>query len=232
MDAFGSSDDLDLEDPEMELDDDDAIEFDRDIAEAMYREGMYTTDPARWERIREVIPFDDLVTELHGTHATVISCPFHGRDSKPSFNIYRRTNDAYCFGCPDGHKYYDSVRFAAAKLEISRKEALEWLERKYNLPPMADLRVEQEEYLPPPTVELTFNDLRTPYKLFVRSAVRQKLLDRVADIRKTAQTAEAFLYVYFSNSPDRSSLDAPGLPLAQVLGSERTQSLLSAKATK
>jgi hypothetical protein len=121
----------------------------------------------RFERIREVVDMEEIIHELH-PRATghVFSCPFHGRDSRPSFYFYRSSNSAWCFGCPLGSQLYTPVEFVAAKFGITKMEAVKWLEKKYNLPPLED---EEEDFtdLGDGTIEvrkvLTFDDIRDAY---------------------------------------------------------------------
>jgi hypothetical protein len=79
----------------------DDLAFDRATAHALYKAGFMETHPHRWLRISEEVRFEDVVLLLTGLTGLKISCPFHGRDSNPSFQIYRRGNDAFCFGCLD-----------------------------------------------------------------------------------------------------------------------------------
>jgi hypothetical protein len=149
------------------------VDFARTAEQARWLNGLYKVNPERWERLRREVRFDDVVKELHGTNAATISCPFHGRDSRPSFHIYLRTNDAYCFGCPEGEKYYDHISFTKKILDLeSNTQALEWLEKEFELPPIDDVLREQEEdeeedeeeeTTTPSGVLLSFADLFEPF---------------------------------------------------------------------
>lgn len=77
------------------------IDFQRESIQKLYRSGEGGINPERWERARDEVRFEDVVSELTGERSGVIRCPFHGRDQHPSFTLYARTNDAYCFGCLD-----------------------------------------------------------------------------------------------------------------------------------
>jgi hypothetical protein len=188
------------------------IELSRAAARELYNIGPYEVHPERWERVREDIRFDDLVEEFEGTgHREVISCPFHGRDSKPSFHLYRRTNDAYCFGCCEGQKYYDAVRFVAAKMGCSRIEALRWIEKHYNLPPIADVRMDEEEEQGEIQI-LSFEDL-TPY--YITKASRDIATSRDVEL------AESYLRIFFEAKKENNPL-----PLARVLGREAVRAIL------
>ena len=87
----------------------------------------------RWNRIRKEICFADVVADIHGTTQDVIPCPFHGQTSRPSFTLYRRTNDGYCFSCPEGRRYYDAVLFVCEEWGYTRLQAITWLEQTYNI---------------------------------------------------------------------------------------------------
>lgn len=61
------------------------------------------------------------------------SCDLHGtgRDTKPSARLYPGSNDFYCFACD---KTRDAVELVRVKENLGFMEALDFLERKYNLP--------------------------------------------------------------------------------------------------
>ena len=94
--------------------------------------------PARWERARTEPDVRDVMDILHDRRGNPCSCPFHGRDSKPSFNFYPAHNDCSCFGCPDGDNYWDTIKIVARTKDISATSALLWLEREIKLPPLVD----------------------------------------------------------------------------------------------
>ena len=91
---------------------------------------------ARWERARSEVDARDVIFMLHDRRGNPMSCPFHGRDSKPSFYYFPENNTCFCYGCPDGDGYWDNVKVVARTLEITRPQALRWLEREFHLPPM------------------------------------------------------------------------------------------------
>ena len=90
---------------------------------------------ARHARINRDVKMEDVVADIHGTMQDVISCPFCDRSSKPSFHLYPKTNDAYCFAC---NGYYDVVSFVCCKWGCTRPWAIQWLEQHYNLLPIPD----------------------------------------------------------------------------------------------
>lgn len=121
------------------------VSLERDSVQNFYRSSFGGINPDRWERANNEILFQDVVAELTGHRDTVIRCPFHGRDRTPSFTLYSRTNDAYCFGCPPGSMLYDNVTFVSKYMELSRVQALYWLEKTFNLPSMPNILVDDEE---------------------------------------------------------------------------------------
>jgi hypothetical protein len=144
-------------------------------------------NPMRWERIRTEVRFDDVVADLLGeSGGNSIRCPFHGRDSTPSFNLYRGTNDGWCFGCPPGEQYYDSVLLVSRFNDITRVAAMQWLEKKWNLPPIADIENEEEER--EILVEIGFDDLVEPYVFKVA---------RHLDSSQDVELAEDYMRIFF-----------------------------------
>lgn len=79
------------------------LTFEKSNLYKLYRSGWSQgINPERWDRVRRDIRFEDVVADLTGHSGTTsIRCPFHGRDSRPSFWLYKRTNDGWCFGCLD-----------------------------------------------------------------------------------------------------------------------------------
>lgn len=165
------------------------LNFERNSLHKLYRSGEAGgIHPERWDRIRRDIRFEDVVADLSGhSGSSAIRCPFHGSDSRPSFWLYRGSNDGWCFGCPPKEQYYDHIRFVARYLDINRVQALRWLEKKWDLPPLANLpdEEEDEEYT---TVKLSFDDLQEPY---IRKAIKQ-----VHEF-KDVELAEDYVRYYF-----------------------------------
>lgn len=170
------------------------LEIHRKNISRVYASTYRTVNPERWERAKQDIPFDDVVSDLYGQSGSKISCPFHGRDSTPSFTFYRSPNDAFCFGCPSGEGYYDSVIFVSRYMGVNRLQALKWLEDKYELPPLADVE-DAETYLEEEETEeeasfvtLTYEDLVEPY-----------IIRATTDIQATKDVHRAldYLNLYF-----------------------------------
>jgi hypothetical protein len=179
------------------------IEFSRSAYAKLYYSGEAAgVNPIRWERVRNDIRIEDVVFELTKKNTQAISCPFHGRDSRPSFYVYRRTNDCWCFGCPPRQQYYDAVRFTSKLFNFSRVKALIWLEHKFELPPIEDVLSEKED----DTVSLSFEDLREP---FLQKATQDIITT------KDPELAMEYLRLYFESEHDKAAI-----PLASVLGKE------------
>jgi hypothetical protein len=163
------------------------LNFEKDSLHKLYQTGTSGgINPKRWDRVRSEIRFEDVVADLSGlSGSNAIRCPFHGRDSRASFWLYRGTNDGWCFGCPPKEQYYDHVRFVARYLDIPRAAALRWLEKKWDLPALADdVEDEEEDYI----IELRYEDLQEPYIL--------KAIKQVQEF-KDVELAEDYLCQYF-----------------------------------
>lgn len=210
------------EDPKLLIDDD--VDF--GDANELRVEGI---SDARWERVRTVIDVRDVLYMLHNRRGSPMSCPFHGRDSKPSFNIYIESNDCFCWGCPDGEGYWDNVRIVARTLEISRPQALRYLEREFKLPKLEedpnDLAVDldelpdEEEDDETPSMLLTFADIAPA---FITTA--RKLIKSAAGTTESVPTATTLLECYFTAEKHEDPL-----PLARVVGSETVRALIKKK---
>ena len=213
------------------------LDFERSSVERLYRTGPSGINPERWERARKDIRFDDVVAELTGHRDSVIHCPFHGRDAHPSFTIYNRTNDAYCFGCPSGSMYYDSIIFTAKYLEINRARALQWLEQKWDLPPLADVSTEPTDEDESELGELLrFRDLAEHYIIKANRDVQEV---------KDVELAEDYIRIYFKGlAMEKAAEEAEkgeegedladghlkaALMLAKVLGKEKLASIVEQK---
>lgn len=208
------------------------LDFERESVLKLYRTGINGINPERWERVRDDIRFEDVVAELTGHRDSVIRCPFHGRDNTPSFTLYPRTNDAYCFGCPPGQMYYDAITFVSKYMEVSRVQALQWLEKTFDLPHMVDVRLEDDEE---EDELLTFWDLAEPFILQTSREVQET---------KDPELAEDYIRTYFvalnlekeakeaektdDFDPQDMHLEA-ALELAKVLGKESLTAIANRK---
>lgn len=184
----------------------------------------------RWERVRTGVDIRDLIYLLHSRRGSVIRCPFHGRDSKPSFNIYTGTNTAFCFGCPEGDGFWDTIKLVARTMDISRTKALRWLEREYGLPALAgeeppdheeplDLDAALADEPEDNTILLEVDDLRDCY---IRMA-RDLVLERAGDGDAVA-TARA-LHERFFEAVRRADV----VPLARFVGVDAVRAAIKAK---
>lgn len=183
---------------------------------------------ARWDRVKTQIDVRDVVYMLHNRRGSPISCPFHGRDSKPSFYFYLENNDCHCFGCPDGDNYWDNVKIVSRTLEISRSQALRYLEREFKLPKLeedpADFAVDldeepEEDEDEQPTMLLAFEDIAPA---FVTTA--RKLIKSTAGTTESVPTATTLLECYFTAEKHEDPL-----PLARVVGAETVRALIKKK---
>jgi hypothetical protein len=144
------SDVLDDPIPEPEGDDVEVVDFsDQDIYLNM------GVSDARWDRAKANPDVRDLLSDLEGARGNPISCPFHGSDSKPSFYIYPKANDCWCWGCGEVDGYWDNVKIVARHFGMATAEgkddrvtALKWLEAHYPMPELKD----DESYRPPDMV--------------------------------------------------------------------------------
>lgn len=212
------------EDPNLLTDDD--VDF--GDPEELRVEGI---SAARWERVKTQIDVRDVVYMLHNRRGNPISCPFHGRDSKPSFYFYLENNDCHCWGCAEGENYWDNVRIVAKSLEITRSQAVRWLEREFALPKLEedpldvvvdldeaeDAEVEEEESAE--GTLLTFDDIAPA---FVTTA--QRLIGAAKGTTEAVPKATALLECFFT-----AEKHSDPLPLARVVGSETVRALLKRK---
>jgi hypothetical protein len=203
------------------------LDFDRESAQRLYATSTGGVNPERWERARDEVRFEDVVSELTGHREHLLHCPFHGKDRTPSFQLYPRTNDAYCFGCPPGSQYYDSIIFASKYLDCNRMQALQWIEKTFGLARLPDTPPEEEDE--PGT--LGFWDLSEAFILKAAHDVQES---------KDPELAEDYIRIYFSSLALEKSAKAsedPGsaclqaaIGLASVLGKEKVASIAGSKA--
>lgn len=213
-----------------EVDDDGLLDVDfGDVEELTSPIGNISM--ARWDRARMDIDAREVIYMLHERRGNPISCPFHGRDSKPSFNYYRGSNTYFCFGCPDGDGFWDNIKIVARTLEITRSQALRWLEKEFELPPMlnegpvldlenfAGLEVSEEEELEVPQSLLNTTDLRAP---FVSAAQRQ-----VFSFRSTPDAVDVVKELFDTFWTALKHGDP--VPLAKLVGADTVKLLIQRK---
>jgi hypothetical protein len=187
---------------------------------------------ARWERARSEVDARDVIFMLHDRRGNPMSCPFHGRDSKPSFYYFPENNTCFCYGCPDGDGYWDNVKVVARTLEITRPQALRWLEREFHLPPMGDEQepvdldsdeglviVDETEEVEPAENLLQAEDLRSAYVGTARRLVKSQA-GTSEGYPLSQELLERFFTALKRNDP---------VPLAQVVGAEAVRSLIRSK---
>lgn len=173
----------------------------------------------RWERIRELIDFKDLVFEMavpRNAKGDAISCPFHGRDSNPSFHFYRRSNDAYCFGCPPGDQLWDHIKFVSRILGKTKVGALKWLEEQYNLPKIEE---ELDEVEKDSITLLDIGDLKEPFikRVHQLSEQEQTTEDKVAIVLE-------LMRLYFEAEKAKDPV-----PMARLVGIKTVRNILKQK---
>ena len=213
-----------------ELEDDD-VEF-GDVNEMQFQ-GI---SQARWDRAKKDVDIRDLIFQLYGKRGNPISCPFHGRDSKPSFYFFLENNDCTCYGCAEGDNYWDTIKVVTKTLEITRSQAVRWLEREYNLPPLADEadvvidvdaaeEAEDEEPAPP---LLTVEELRPHYEAKVRRLLIQSRNEPLEHLlEETVPNAQMFLRRFFESEHYQDPY-----MLAHVVGAETVRGLIRTKQAK
>lgn len=186
--------------------------------------------PMRWDRVREECDVRDIMDILHDRRGNPCSCPFHGRDSKPSFYFFPQNNSCFCFGCPDGDGAWDPIKLVSRSLDVSNTRALLWLEKEFKLPPLEnDTSTEEavidltedpeaEEEADPPLLA-TVDDLRDSFILHAASTIaKQASSDGVVAL------ARGFHEAYFLADKH----DDP-IPLARILGADVVTSVIQRK---
>lgn len=206
-------------DESLESQDYEEIEFSREEARKMAKSYGNIISEERWQRVKELIDFRDLVIDRTGRvpRGRAISCPFHGRDSNPSFFFYQEANDAFCFGCPDKDQYWDHVKFISRYENMTRVGALKWLEKEYNLPPMEE---DIEEIKDTIEILIQINDLKEPYIRKVNELVKGSSNQKVPIVLELMRT-------YFQAEKDNDPL-----PLATILGAKEIKKILKEKQLK
>jgi hypothetical protein len=206
------------------------VEFNRVVARDLYRAGFGNSNLlARWDRIKTEVKFEDVVEQVLGFTDPVIRCPFHGGKS---FTLYRRTNDAYCYGCPPGSGYYDSVRLIAGLHGYTRAQAITWLEKQYDLPPLEGIDEDEDEDDDDDdtgVATLTYADLIEPYITLASSQFLQN---------PEPELARKYIEIFFDSLPEKNAdLSSEeelkrAVPLACVLGSEIVEAIKQRKVGK
>ena len=168
--------------------------------------------PDRWERARKDIDFRDLVEELTGQGARGgnVSCPFHGTDRTPSFRFYPHNNNGFCWGCPPGEQFYDTISFVAKHMACNRVTALRWLESANDLASIADLDGEEKDEDEAEEVQITVEDLSGPFVVQAGEQVQAVCESDGAD--SALELAEKYIRLYF-----QAEQDGDPLPLARAL---------------
>lgn len=190
---------------------------------------------ARWERAKANPDVRDLIQDLFGLRGNPISCPFHGTDSKPSFNFFPKNNDCTCYGCGDGDNYWDNVKIVARNFgyhtpegKDDRHAALEWLEAHYPMPKLKDddsyqapdMIIVEEEATGIPDDPLAKLDIKLLREHLVRLAAG-RVRAQCNDPDTAVAIAQEHLELLFTALRDGNKL-----ALARVLGRTETMKLI------
>ena len=106
----------------------------------------------RADRVKKKVQIRQLLYDLgyrvrpdSGDREEQFPCDLHGdgRDLKFSARVY--SDQWYCFGCDKSRDVIETVR---EKLDLGFSDAIQWLEKKYDLPP---LPFESSDYIRPAT---------------------------------------------------------------------------------
>jgi hypothetical protein len=192
---------------------------------------LFLINPARWDRVREEINFQDLVQELTGHHShDKIRCPFHGIDRTPSFGFYPKNNNGFCWGCPPGEQFWDNVSFVAKHFSIDKVKALLWLESTNNLSAIPDL--EDEEAEEAEEAEITCEDLKEPFVIQAGEEVQACAKKEGAD--SALQLATEYIRIYFNATQARINPVNPDyndpMPMARALEPAKLEAARRKKA--
>lgn len=102
---------------------------------------MASRNERRIERVKTQVPIRHLMVHFGyrvqmeaGDREEQFSCDLHGdgSDTKPSARVYP-DNTVYCFACGITR---DVIALTRAKLDLGFMEAVDWLEKKFDLPVM------------------------------------------------------------------------------------------------
>ena len=208
------------------------LDFGRESVQRLYLTSTGGINPERWERARDEVRFEDVVSELTGHREHLLHCPFHGRDRRPSFQLYPRTNDAFCFGCPPGSQYYDSIIFVSRYMDCNKMQALQWIEKTFDLPKLPNAPLEDGDE----DGTLGFWDLSEPF-----------ILKAAHDVQESGdpELAEDYIRIYFKGlAMEKAAAESEKgdegedlgdmhlkatLVLAKVLGKEKLNSIVEQK---
>lgn len=140
---------------------------------------MASRNERRVERVKTQVPIRHLLASFGyrvqvdgGDREEQFCCDLHGdgHDNKPSARVYP-DNTIYCFACGIAR---DTIALTRAKQDLGFWEAVEWLEQKYNFPPMP---FDTEDDPAPRTVVQQIADSIVTLQTFeeIRDQVRKRL---------------------------------------------------------
>jgi hypothetical protein len=129
--------------------------------------------------------------------------------------------------CPPGSQYYDSVIFVSKYMDCNKVQALQWIEKTFDLPRMPDAPPEDEEE----GGVLGFWDLSEPFILKAARDVQEN---------RDPELAEDYIRIYFSSlaleksaktvEDSASARLQAAVGLASVLGREKVAAIANHKA--
>lgn len=203
------------------LHDPEDFDFSKENLKKLYS-NVHVADPELWDRryqrVRDEILFSEVVEDLTGKHGDLISCPFHGTDTTPSFCVYppARGNMGFCFGCSAP---YTHVTFVAKYRGVSKSSALTWLEKNWNLPPLVSEAKAPVDDDTVSTITLEFSDLSNLYVSHARKDITQS---------KEYELAEEYLRIYFEAEQEEDQLKQVKA-LGEVLGAAAVARIVKQK---
>jgi hypothetical protein len=132
------------------------------LQESAQRDAAHRWIQARVEAIRKAVTVQDVlgrhgvILRGHGDREEQISCPFHGRDNKPSCRVYPETprgpSHAWCFVCQERWDAINLWKKFTGETKFTR--VLGEIERAYGLLPPERPPEEVDDSLDPEIVEL------------------------------------------------------------------------------
>lgn len=199
--------------------------------------------PGRWERAKTAIDVRDLIRDLYGLSGNPISCPFHGRDSKPSFYIFPKPNDCWCWGCGQEDGYWNTIKIVARHFGYRRDDAqdkddlaaaVRWIERNYPMPALKD----DDEFRTPDMVivealeSAETDESDDPFAKLRAVMVEEPYIRtarRIVDETRTSGASEEELVATAAALTERLFIslkqDNP-IPLARVVGADVVRAVL------
>lgn len=174
----------------------------------------------RVDRIKQEV---DILTLLEGFGFRVradmdreqqFQCSLHGdgRDTKPSARAYPESNSWYCWACQKSRDVVGTVREVQG---MSFIDALKWLEKQYNLPPLPWLDGDRDYLTQKETVKDVVNEALTTDRSFEQdSNVLKGILEMVTEDRTLPRDRvlsywDAFDYINYLVQGSQAKMPEP-----------------------